>query len=1030
MSTTCRSALLTISVLAVVLVPGSKIHAAAYDWDVPPGQSGDWSYPGSWGGTAPTSSDDAYVRNGGTANITQAGAACNNLYLGDSGAGRLGNVLMTDGSLTAANQYIGNAGDGTFTQSAGSNLVPAYGDLYLGYNSGTSGTYNLQGAGTLSAYYQCVGWNGAGTFNQSAGSNTFGGALLLGTNQLGSTGAYNLSGTGQLTGLKLSNLAVGVNGNGSFVQSDSSVNTCYYLQIGGNGYSNNGTYTLKDSAQLSAYQEYIGPGTFTQLGGTNTANAGSMTLGLVTNVPGTYNLVSGTLTANNALTVGYDGTGTFTQSGGTAIANYALNLAWDRGSQGTYNLNAGTLIAQGLRMGSGTAAFNFNGGTFQASSGFSSSVPMTLNAAVANIDTANNAVTLSGALSGPGGLNKLGSGTLTLTTTNTYAGPTTIGAGTLALGDNNSGAIGLLASPSIDVTSGATFDVSRDYYIYSVNGGQVLEGSGTVKGWTIVAAGGQISPGDAPGSAGTLSLTSNLWLYAGAVLDFDLAQPSASDQIAVASSLMLNGQQFSDFHFTPEAGFGCGTYTLITSQSVNGTLGGNLSGTIGGYSASLSASGGNLLLTVVPEPSAIALLLASAACLLGYAWRRQRVRQFVSAAVVLLALTASVAYADVFNMPNGEASLQFVTVGDAGNAPDTAVMAAPDYTTGYGSVAYVYQIGKYDVTDAEYCQFLNAKAAASDPYGLWNSDMVSNVNSEGGITRSGSGPYTYAVKSGYANFPVVDVTWYDAVRFVNWLTNGQQSGDTESGTYTLTGSGPEWTVAVPSASQRLAWSAGGKTYYLLPSEDEWYKAAFYKGGGTNAGYWTYATQTDTSPSWELSTPAGPNPGTNSANFCNAAGDFAVTGSPVDDSGQNYLTDVGAYPASLSAYGTLDQAGDVCEWNEALLSSSHRGVRGNGWEYYYNVGWPESTNRSGGLDPSQEGPMFGFRVASVPEPSTLALLLAGAVALLACTWRRRASRKLLAVVSVVWFMGLAGAACAATPGQLLLRNRAEISSSSL
>ena len=95
---------------------------------------------------------------------------------------------------------------------------------------------------------------------------------------------------------------------------------------------------------------------------------------------------------------------------------------------------------------------------------------------------------------------------------------------------------------------------------------------------------------------------------------------------------------------------------------------------------------------------------------------------------------------------------------------------------------------------------------------------------------------------------------------MNWLTNGEQSGDTESGTYTLTGSGPEWTVAVPSESQRLAWSAGGKTYYLLPSEDEWYKAAFYKGGGTNAGYWTYATQTDTSPSWELSTPAGPEPG--------------------------------------------------------------------------------------------------------------------------------------------------------------------------
>ena len=275
------------------------------------------------------------------------------------------------------------------------------------------------------------------------------------------------------------------------------VNTCYYLQIGGNGYSNNGTYTLKDSAQLSAYQEYIGPGTFTQLGGTNTANAGSMTLGLVTNVPGTYNLVSGTLTANNALTVGYDGTGTFTQSGGTAIANYALNLAWDRGSQGTYNLNAGTLIAQGLRMGSGTAAFNFNGGTFQASSGFSSSVPMTLNAAVANIDTANNAVTFPTPF-GPGRAEQAGFRHADADDDQHLCGPTTIGAGTLALATTTRGRSDCWPAPRSTSPAARRSNVSRDYYIYSVNGGQVLEGSGTVKGWTIVAAGGQISPGNAP----------------------------------------------------------------------------------------------------------------------------------------------------------------------------------------------------------------------------------------------------------------------------------------------------------------------------------------------------------------------------------------------------------------------------------------------------------------------------------------------------------------------------------------------------
>ena len=95
-------------------------------------------------------------------------------------------------------------------------------------------------------------------------------------------------------------------------------------------------------------------------------------------------------------------------------------------------------------------------------------------------------------------------------------------------------------------------------------------------------------------------------------------------------------------------------------------------------------------------------------------------------------LAVGVAHADVFNMPNGETSLVTVPVGDAGNCADT---------TGYGAVAYNYNIGKYDVTNAQYAEFLTAKATSSDPYGLWNSSMSSNA--EGGISRSGSGPYTY-----------------------------------------------------------------------------------------------------------------------------------------------------------------------------------------------------------------------------------------------------------------------------------------------
>jgi len=85
------------------------------------------------------------------------------------------------------------------------------------------------------------------------------------------------------------------------------------------------------------------------------------------------------------------------------------------------------------------------------------------------------------------------------------------------------------------------------------------------------------------------------------------------------------------------------------------------------------------------------------------------------AAFPLLAVGA--VRADVFNMPSGQTSLQWVTVGDPGNGTDS---------TGYGSVAYVYQMGKYDATAARYSQFLNA-VAKTDTYGLYNSGMLTQL---------------------------------------------------------------------------------------------------------------------------------------------------------------------------------------------------------------------------------------------------------------------------------------------------------------
>jgi hypothetical protein len=174
--------------------------------------------------------------------------------------------------------------------------------------------------------------------------------------------------------------------------------------------------------------------------------------------------------------------------------------------------------------------------------------------------------------------------------------------------------------------------------------------------------------------------------------------------------------------------------------------------------------------------------------------------------------------------------LYFVSVGDVGNSADSS---------GYGSVNYVYSIAQYPVTNCEYVTFLNA-VASTDSYGLYNTLMGSDA--VGGITRSGSsGSYTYSVKTNMGNKPVVFLNWFDCARYCNWLHNGKPSGNqdnttTETGAYSLNGA----TFGVDIVRNVNA-------NYYIPSENEWYKAAYYKGRGTNAGYWLYATQSNATP---------------------------------------------------------------------------------------------------------------------------------------------------------------------------------------
>jgi len=165
-------------------------------------------------------------------------------------------------------------------------------------------------------------------------------------------------------------------------------------------------------------------------------------------------------------------------------------------------------------------------------------------------------------------------------------------------------------------------------------------------------------------------------------------------------------------------------------------------------------------------------------------------------------------------------TIDTVPVGNLGNSADT---------TGFGAVSYRYNIGTTEVTNAQYAEFLNEKAK-SDPLGLYNTSMGSGI---GGITRSGSnGSYSYSTISGREDMPVSYVSWYDSIRFANWLHNGQGSGDTETGAYTILGG-----TATPSNGLSITRNPGAQ--WWLTSEDEWYKAAYHKNDGDTASYFEY-----------------------------------------------------------------------------------------------------------------------------------------------------------------------------------------------
>jgi hypothetical protein len=217
------------------------------------------------------------------------------------------------------------------------------------------------------------------------------------------------------------------------------------------------------------------------------------------------------------------------------------------------------------------------------------------------------------------------------------------------------------------------------------------------------------------------------------------------------------------------------------------------------------------------------------------------------------------------------------------------------------------------------------------------------------------------VAADWANRPVNYVSFWSAARFANWLNNGQPTGPQGPGT---TEGGAYHDVGNQTLFGR---NAGAK--FFIPTENEWYKAAYHKNDGVTGNYWDYPTASDYVPGNTL-----PDPGKH-ANFYGKLGEDCVGNCSYTIGDPYYLTNVGEFANSPSPYGTFDQGGNVWEWNETKVSSSTRGLRGGSFgDVIGTVGWQGLYAGLRLTDENVPSPLpsgaFGFRVASIPQPGSV------------------------------------------------------------
>lgn len=285
---------------------------------------------------------------------------------------------------------------------------------------------------------------------------------------------------------------------------------------------------------------------------------------------------------------------------------------------------------------------------------------------------------------------------------------------------------------------------------------------------------------------------------------------------------------------------------------------------------------------------------------------------------------------------------EYVLVGDAGNRGDIVNQFK-------GRVNYEYYIARTELSNASYCQFLNAVAAVDDPFGLYDINM--SIGACGGINRiKKSGKFIYECKTNYDNRPVVYVNYYDICRYANWLHFGcPLTGKSEQGTTEGTATEGAYDTTdfeEVRSGKKMVYESFGKrnrgAKYWIPSDDEWYKAAYYDPQCIgNRKFHDYPTQTSDAP-------------------LQSQANYMVNNHFSVGENQHYLAPVDSFQNAPSFYGTLQQGGNVWEFTEDWQYGQvgNRGLRGGSWSYTL-YGLNSCNVDPGGLDNC--GYVFGARL---------------------------------------------------------------------